>query len=862
MTLETVWFCLIAVLWSGYFLLEGFDFGVGMLLPFLPRAGSERERAVMFESIGPVWDGNEVWLVVAGGRHVRRVPGVVRDDVLGLLHRAAADPRAADRPRGLIRVAREERGPALAGRLDVGEHDRQRRRVVHLGRSAGQPPARRAAHLLTPVRGRLPRPVQRLHRARRPRPSCACSRCTERPTSRCAPPATCASERAATRTAARPCSPPSSASRSSPGRSSSPTIATSGASLPAPIPAALAALGLAPGRLAHPHAPRAAGRLRRPRCGAIGIVATIFTGLYPRVIVSHRRFANSLTISNAAAGALRARGDHGRRGDLHARSSLLYQGWTYHVFRKRLRRRAGRPARSRRSATAATAAPARFVRALDPRLLRRTRSARPLLAARRRARRLHGAGGPAPGQPARADRRAGVSTAPRLHRLWLDIGLLLVAFAAREAHCAWGMEIGRTPGRLERAVRAAAGAGREAAAQRSRPRSTAPTAPRSRPSPCRAIEALEGYFARYLPQVVLASIVPLLVVAWVAFVDLESALIMLLTLPLVPVFMWLIGRYTEQRTRARWQALRRLSTHFLDVVRGLPTLRAFGRAARSGGRASAEVSERYRADDDGDAAGQLPVGLGAGARGDARGGAGRGDARACAWSNGGLGAPGRADRARARARAVPAVPPARRRVPRERGRAGGGRADVRAARRAGRGRRRRGSRLAPSPARAPVRLEQVSFSYPARAGARARRARPRAGARRDGRAGRRERRGKEHGRGAAARPARARRPGGSRVGGVDLAACDPDAWRRLVAWVPQHPTLFRGTVADNIRLGDPDASERAVRDAAALAGRGRVRPRAAATATTRWSATADGRCRPASAGGSGSRAPSCGTRRS
>ncbi len=67
MTLETVWFCLLAVLWSGYFLLEGFDFGVGMLLPFLPRAGSERQRGVMFESIGPVWDGNEVWLVVAAG---------------------------------------------------------------------------------------------------------------------------------------------------------------------------------------------------------------------------------------------------------------------------------------------------------------------------------------------------------------------------------------------------------------------------------------------------------------------------------------------------------------------------------------------------------------------------------------------------------------------------------------------------------------------------------------------------------------------------------------------------------------------------------------------------------------------------
>jgi cytochrome d ubiquinol oxidase subunit II len=65
MNLQIFWFCLIAVLWGGYLVLEGFDFGVGMLLPFLPR--NERERSIMFESIGPVWDGNEVWLVVAGG---------------------------------------------------------------------------------------------------------------------------------------------------------------------------------------------------------------------------------------------------------------------------------------------------------------------------------------------------------------------------------------------------------------------------------------------------------------------------------------------------------------------------------------------------------------------------------------------------------------------------------------------------------------------------------------------------------------------------------------------------------------------------------------------------------------------------
>jgi cytochrome bd ubiquinol oxidase subunit II len=65
MDLQILWFVIVAFLWSGYFVLEGFDFGVGMLLPFLPR--DERERSAMFETIGPVWDGNETWLVVAGG---------------------------------------------------------------------------------------------------------------------------------------------------------------------------------------------------------------------------------------------------------------------------------------------------------------------------------------------------------------------------------------------------------------------------------------------------------------------------------------------------------------------------------------------------------------------------------------------------------------------------------------------------------------------------------------------------------------------------------------------------------------------------------------------------------------------------
>src|SRR5215471_18935578 len=107
------------------------------------------------------------------------------------------------------------------------------------------------------------------------------------------------------------------------------------------------------------------------------------------------------------------------------------------------------------------------------------------------------------------------------------------------------------------------------------------------------VDGLETTFSRYLPQVVLAVVVPVAVLTLVAAIDLTSAGVMLLTLPLVPVFMWLIGRYTERRTRERWQALSLLSTHFADVVRGLPTLRAFNRS-RAQAEQVAAVGERYR----------------------------------------------------------------------------------------------------------------------------------------------------------------------------------------------------------------------------------------------------------------------------
>jgi ATP-binding cassette, subfamily C, bacterial CydD len=107
------------------------------------------------------------------------------------------------------------------------------------------------------------------------------------------------------------------------------------------------------------------------------------------------------------------------------------------------------------------------------------------------------------------------------------------------------------------------------------------------------VDGLETYFARYLPQVVLAVVVPVAVLCWSAAVDLTSALVMAVTLPVIPVFMALIGRSAGARARANFDALVGLSAWFLDVVRGLPTLRAFNRGSAqvAGIR---EATDRYR----------------------------------------------------------------------------------------------------------------------------------------------------------------------------------------------------------------------------------------------------------------------------
>ncbi|WP_122818865.1 thiol reductant ABC exporter subunit CydD [Nocardioides pantholopis] len=109
----------------------------------------------------------------------------------------------------------------------------------------------------------------------------------------------------------------------------------------------------------------------------------------------------------------------------------------------------------------------------------------------------------------------------------------------------------------------------------------------------RGVSAAEPYLTRYLPAVVLAGALPVLTLAAMAWLDWLSALIVLLTLPLVPVFGALVGLATRDRAEEQWRAMASLSGHFLDVVRGLPTLVAY-RRARAQSDTIARVTDRYR----------------------------------------------------------------------------------------------------------------------------------------------------------------------------------------------------------------------------------------------------------------------------
>jgi ATP-binding cassette, subfamily C, bacterial CydD len=105
--------------------------------------------------------------------------------------------------------------------------------------------------------------------------------------------------------------------------------------------------------------------------------------------------------------------------------------------------------------------------------------------------------------------------------------------------------------------------------------------------------SVEPYVARYLPALVAGAFLPLLAIGTLAFIDWPSALIVAFTVPLLPVFAALIGRTTQESTQRRWRSLSALSGHFLDVMRGLPTLASYGRAEAQV-ESIATVSRRHR----------------------------------------------------------------------------------------------------------------------------------------------------------------------------------------------------------------------------------------------------------------------------
>jgi thiol reductant ABC exporter CydD subunit len=451
------------------------------------------------------------------------------------------------------------------------------------------------------------------------------------------------------------------------------------------------------------------------------------------------------------------------------------------------------------------------VRALDPRLLARTRSARPLLAvdvalgavatvlvvaqATLLARVVAGAFA-----PGAADPGDGMVVA------------LAGVFAARGG-VVWAMEVA---GR-----RAAAGVLSELrmdlAARRLRAHPVATDGARTGEivaASVQGVDALDAWFARYLPQVVLASVVPVAVVAWIATIDLMSAAIMALTLPLVPVFMVLIGRWSEQRTREQWSALARLSAYFLDVVRGLATLRAFNRARAEADRI-ADVGERHRRA----TMATLRVAFLSGSVLELAATLGVALVAVTVGVRLVAGDLGLAAGLTVLVLAPEVYVPFRRLGAEYHASADGlavaerilGLLDAPPAAVPG------GTLAPPRPDRAPVRLEAVTFAYPARP------ARVLDGLDLEIAPGETTALVGESGAGKSTVAALllgfvAPAAGRVTVSGADLAVCDPDAWRRMIAWVPQRPALVRGTVADNIRLGAPSAPDAAVRRAAVLAG--------------------------------------------
>ena len=106
------------------------------------------------------------------------------------------------------------------------------------------------------------------------------------------------------------------------------------------------------------------------------------------------------------------------------------------------------------------------------------------------------------------------------------------------------------------------------------------------------VEALDAYFSQYLPQLLIALITPLIILIAVMGGDLLSAAVLLVTAPLIPVFMSLVGAGARSVTQRQWQSLSYMSAHFLDVVQGLPTLKILGQSKAQIEKV-AKISKRY-----------------------------------------------------------------------------------------------------------------------------------------------------------------------------------------------------------------------------------------------------------------------------
>jgi ATP-binding cassette, subfamily C, bacterial CydD len=337
----------------------------------------------------------------------------------------------------------------------------------------------------------------------------------------------------------------------------------------------------------------------------------------------------------------------------------------------------------------------------------------------------------------------------------------------------------------------------------------------------KGLDALDPYFARYLPQLVLAVAVPVAVLARVVAADWISAVVIAVTLPLIPVFAVLVGLHTKARTQRQWRLLATLGGHFLDVVEGLPTLKLFGRA-KAQAQMIQQISEEHRKATMGtlrvaflsalvlELAAALATALVAvevGLRLLA-GHLGYQTALLVLLLTPEAYLPLRAVGAQFHASMEGATAAARACTILETAPAGP--ATVRP-------RLRPGSPIPADLRTCTIKLNETCVAYPGRS------ALALAGVSLEISPCERIAVTGASGAGKSTLLALLLRfaeptAGTIEAGGIPLAELDLAAWRAQIAWVPQRPHLFAGTIAGNIALGQPGASQRAIEHAAARAG--------------------------------------------